>query len=126
MYLIVKNRPFNDSAIVLLLNKNNFAYTNLWKFKLSINFRADFFCKRRFILRINMKIIANKFFMTMLFLLGSFVLFAGPTPPPPNFKKPPPPPGLPIDEDILTLVVFAVLFGIYFIYNHNIKTKTPI
>jgi len=72
-----------------------------------------------------MKIIANKFFMTTLFLLGSFVLFAGPTPPPPNFKKPPPPPGLPIDENILILIIIAILFGIYIIYNHNIKAKTP-
>jgi hypothetical protein len=72
-----------------------------------------------------MKIIANKFFMTALFFLGSIVLFAGPTPPPPNFKRPPPPPGLPIDDSILILVAIAILFGIYIIYNHNIKTKTP-
>ncbi len=45
MYLIVKNSRFNDWAIVLLLNKNNFAYTILWKIKLSINFRASFFHK---------------------------------------------------------------------------------
>jgi hypothetical protein len=72
-----------------------------------------------------MKIIANKFFITTLFLLGSFVLFATPKPPPPNFKKPPPPPGLPIDENLYVLILIAVLFGIYFIYNHNTKAKTP-
>jgi hypothetical protein len=72
-----------------------------------------------------MGIIANKFFVTVLFLLGSIVLFAGPTPPPPNFKKPPPPPGLPIDDNFLMFVIIALLFGIYIISNHNIKTKTP-
>lgn len=73
-----------------------------------------------------MKIIANKFFITTLFLLGRFVLFAGPSgPPPPAFKKPPPPPGLPIDDSVFLVLIFAVVFGIYSIYNHNIKTKTP-
>lgn len=72
-----------------------------------------------------MKINANKFFVTTLFLLGSFALFAGPTPPAPNFKKPPPPPGLPIGENVLILVIIAVFFGIYIIYNHKINTKTP-
>lgn len=72
-----------------------------------------------------MVIIANKLFVTALFLLGSVVLFAGPTPPPPNFKKPPPPPGLPIDDSILLFAIIAVLFGINIIYNHRIKQKTP-
>ena len=34
--------------------------------------------------------------------------------------------GLPIDENILVLLFVAVLFGMYIIYNHNIKIKTPI
>jgi hypothetical protein len=72
-----------------------------------------------------MKIITNKFLITMLCFLGSFVAFAGPTPPAPTHKKPPPPPGLPIDENILIVLLIAILLGIYIIYKHNIKTKTP-
>ena len=33
--------------------------------------------------------------------------------------------GLPIDENIYMIVLFAILFGIYIIYRHNLKTKTP-
>ena len=73
-----------------------------------------------------MKIIANKFFIIMIYLLGVSNAFAAPHPPPPTGKKPPPPPGLPIDENILVLLFVAVLFGMYIIYNHNIKIKTPI
>lgn len=58
--------------------------------------------------------------------MGVSVAFAGPTPPAPTHKKPPPPPGLPIDENIYVIVLFAILFGIYIIYRHNLKTKTPI
>ena len=46
-------------------------------------------------------------------------------PPPPPYKKPPPPPKLPVDENIYVLVIVAVLLGTYIIYNHMIKTKTP-
>ena len=73
-----------------------------------------------------MKVIAKKYFIMMIYLLGISNAFAANHPPPPTFKKPPPPPGLPIDENILILVMFAVLFGIYNIYKYNIKTKTPI
>lgn len=72
-----------------------------------------------------MKIIANKFFILMIYLIGISNSFAAPHPPPPNGRRPPPPPGLDIDENILFLLFIAVLFGIYIIYNHNIKTKTP-
>ena len=75
---------------------------------------------------LNMKIIANKFFITLICLLCVSFVFAGPNPPPPTHKKPPPPPGLPIDEHIYMIVVFVILFGIYTIYRHNLKTKTPI
>lgn len=73
-----------------------------------------------------MKIIANKLFIVVIYLLGVSNAFAAPHPPPPTGKKPPPPPGLPIDENILILLIIAVLFGIYIIYNYHIKTKTPI
>lgn len=73
-----------------------------------------------------MKIIANKFFINLICLLGVSVVFAGPTPPSPNHKKPPPPPGLPIDGNLYIIVLLAILFGIYIIYRHNLKTKkTP-
>jgi hypothetical protein len=73
-----------------------------------------------------MKIIANKFFIIMIYLLGIVNTFAAPHPPPPNGKRPPPPPGLPIDENILIVLFVALLLGIYIIYNHSIKIKTPI
>ena len=72
-----------------------------------------------------MKIIANKFFILTIYLLGVSDAFAAPHPPPPTGKKPPPPPGLPLDENIIILLMIALLFGIYIIYNHSIKTKTP-
>ncbi len=37
-----------------------------------------------------------------------------------------PPPGLPIDENIFILIIIALLFGVYVIYSHRLKTKTPI
>ena len=47
----------------------------------------------------------------------------GSGPPSPTGKKPPPPPGLPIDDNIIGLVVVALLFGFYVIYIHSLKTK---
>ena len=47
----------------------------------------------------------------------------GPPAPSPTGKKPPPPPGLPIDENIMILVVIALLFGMYIIYKHSVKRK---
>ena len=73
-----------------------------------------------------MKIIANKLFITVMYFISILNAFAVPHPPPPTGKRPPPPPGLPIDENILILVMMAVLFGIYIIYNYNAKAKTPI
>lgn len=70
-----------------------------------------------------MKIIVNKFLMTLICLMGISNAFAKPNPPAPTFKKPPPPPGLPIDENIYVFLLIAVLFGIYIIYKHNIKNR---
>ena len=72
-----------------------------------------------------MKIIANRLYITLIYLLGIFIAFAKPRPPEPNYKVPPAPPGAPIDDNILFLLLIAVLFGIYIIYKQNIKTKTP-
>ena len=75
---------------------------------------------------LNMKFIANKYLFILTYLIGTSNTLAKPNPPAPTFKKPPPPPGLPIDENLYVLLVIAVLFGIYIIYRHNLKTKTPI
>jgi hypothetical protein len=63
----------------------------------------------------------------MIFVLGMINAFAAnPAPPSPvGRRRPPPPPGLPIDENILTMMLVALLFGIYIIYNFKIKQKTP-
>jgi hypothetical protein len=73
-----------------------------------------------------MKIVVSKFLILVVFLLGILDAFSAPGPPMPNGKKPPPPPGLPIDENLIVLFLIAILFGIYIIYNHKLKTKTPI
>ncbi len=73
-----------------------------------------------------MKIIASRFLIIMICLLGVSGMFAVPHPPAPTYKKPPPPPGLPIDENLLLLFLFAIILAAYIIYRHNIKTKTPI
>ncbi|NGY36453.1 hypothetical protein FQU23_002890 [Flavobacterium sp. XN-5] len=84
-----------------------------------------------------MKVMLDRFFLLLVFLAGAFCSFAakGKEPPQPNpagknnsalttFSGPgPPPPGLPIDENILILIIIALLFGIYIIYNHRLKTK---
>jgi hypothetical protein len=63
----------------------------------------------------------------MIFVLGMINAFAAnPAPPSPvGRRRPPPPPGLPIDENIWTMMLVALLFGIYIIYNFKIKQKTP-
>jgi hypothetical protein len=52
----------------------------------------------------------------------------GPPAPSPTGKAPPSPPVLvvPIDENIVILMIMALLFGIYIIYINALKTKTPI
>ena len=75
-----------------------------------------------------MKILPNKFYLFIAFLFGTLCAIAGNPPPVPNpagRRKPPPPPGLPIDENIFILIIIALLFGMYIIYSHRLKTKTP-
>lgn len=53
----------------------------------------------------------KKILASILFVSISFVCVAqGGQPPPPT---PPPPPGLPIDDALPVLFVFALIFGIY-------------
>ena len=75
-----------------------------------------------------MKLVSNKFFTLIIFIYGAFFAIAGnpPVPNPAGKKKPPPPPGLPIDENVIFLLMAVIVFGIYIIYKHQIKTKTPI
>jgi hypothetical protein len=73
-----------------------------------------------------MKFFKSVFFTLMIFVLGMINAFAAnPAPPSPAGKRVPPPPGLPIDENIWTMMLVALLFGIYIIYNFKIKQKTP-
>jgi len=75
-----------------------------------------------------MTIKLNKLYFIFIFLFGIVDLFAGPGgsgPPAPTAKKPPPPPGLTIDDNG-SLLILAMLLGIYFIYRYQQKTKTPI
>ncbi len=76
-----------------------------------------------------MAIKRNRFYFILIFLLGIVDIFAGPGgsgPPAPTARKPPPPPGLTIDENNISVLIFAILFGIYIIYCNRLKTKTPI
>lgn len=73
-----------------------------------------------------MKTIADKLFFVIIYLFGVTISFAAPHPPSPGSKKPPSPPGLPIDENLSVVLVMAILFGIYMIYNFQLKTKAPI
>jgi hypothetical protein len=74
-----------------------------------------------------MKIFLNKSFNTVILLLFSTSGFAGPTPPAPmapsGIGDPPP---LPIDENLVILVLIALLFGLHTIYRHKLNRKTPI
>ena len=77
-----------------------------------------------------MNILPNKFYLFIAFLFGTFFAIAGspgfPEPNPSGRRKPPPAPGLPIDENICILIIIALIFGMYVIYSHKLKTKTPI
>ena len=73
-----------------------------------------------------MKIIKKIILSLFMFLYGVVDMFCKTDGPPlPSNKKPPGPPKLPVDENIYVLLIIALFFGIYIIYNHKIKTKTP-
>jgi hypothetical protein len=66
--------------------------------------------------------IVQKNALCFILLFFSIIAKGGPPPPP----APPPPPLLPINENIYIVMIIALLFGIYIIYNNRLKTKTPI
>ena len=78
-----------------------------------------------------MKTIVNIFFIVIAFLLGTVDTVSKNNPPPPNangkinngLPPPPPPPTTPIDENLSVLLIIAIMFGIYIIYNQTIKIK---
>ncbi|MBF7091131.1 hypothetical protein IUY40_06225 [Flavobacterium sp. ALJ2] len=73
-----------------------------------------------------MKIISQRFLIVLMVLLGSISAFAAPAPPAPKFIPPPPgDPPLPIDENLVFLFIVALSFGVYSIYKHKLKQKTP-
>ena len=71
-----------------------------------------------------MKITKKIILTVLMFLYGVLDMFCKTDDPPPP-PAPPPPPGLPIDENIYMLLIVALFLGIYIIYNHKLKTKTP-
>lgn len=73
-----------------------------------------------------MKTIVCRFLIFFITLFSVIDGYAAPSPPMPGAKRPPPPPGLPIDENILVLLIMAIVFGIYIICKHQLKTKAPI
>jgi hypothetical protein len=72
-----------------------------------------------------MKIITNRFFVAIIYLLGISTAFAQ-NPPVPSNGVPPPPPAPPIDENLFVLLIMALFLGVYTIYKHQKKTKIPI
>lgn len=78
---------------------------------------------------IRMKNKTVSFRITILCLFLNAMVYSAPPPPPPPpapTDGPPPPLGFPIDENIMVVVVLAVIFGLYIVYKHHLKQKTPI
>jgi hypothetical protein len=75
-----------------------------------------------------MRIVSNKIFVLIAFLLGVvYDMAAAPKgPPSPTAKtKKPIPPGFSIDENIYILLIGALLLGVYMIHKNKLKIKTP-
>ncbi len=77
-----------------------------------------------------MKVVQRVFFTLILFMLCVCNVIAKEPPPPlPNGRTAkvmaPPPPVLSVDENIYTMMLLALFFGIYIIYSFKLKQKTP-
>ncbi|WP_415034748.1 PID-CTERM protein-sorting domain-containing protein [Flavobacterium sp.] len=69
-----------------------------------------------------MRIVPNKI-LSGFAMLTTSIAFAGPTgPPPPGV---PPPPGLPVDGGIVLLLIAALSYGLYKVYQFKKNKKTP-
>lgn len=73
-----------------------------------------------------MKIVQKNALCFIFFFFSIFNVIAKESPPSPTYRKPVTPPLLPIDENIYIVMIIALLFGIYIIYNNRSKSKTPI
>ena len=75
-----------------------------------------------------MKIIVNKFLIIVLFLFGTLLkLQAGPPSPCPGGNPcPPSTPKVPIDDNLIVLLIIGLFFGIRAIYKHRLKTKASV
>ncbi|MNS54308.1 hypothetical protein D3C72_870920 [compost metagenome] len=79
-----------------------------------------------------MRIVSNKYFVLIAFLLGvgraMVVTAKTPKAPPEPDVSPmsqPIPPGFSIDENIYILLIGALLLGVYMIHKNKLKIKTP-
>ncbi len=80
-----------------------------------------------------MKVSLKIFFYSTVLLFSTVDVSAKATPPqpPPTGRMaatntPPPPPGLPIDQDVVVLLIIASLYGIYVIYSFSKKVKASV
>ena len=67
-----------------------------------------------------MKTIVNKSFVLVIYLLSLVNVYAQTLPPP---GEGPLPGEVPIDENLLALLIIAIIFGMYTIYSQSIKAK---
>jgi hypothetical protein len=62
-----------------------------------------------------MKIFGSSVIFVFAMLLPVDQCFAAPAPPQPS---PPPPPGLPIDNGLVVLILAALIYGLFKVYQH--------
>jgi hypothetical protein len=70
-----------------------------------------------------MKIFSKKNLFVIFSVFSCITVFAQDPPPP---TPPPPPPGLSIDQDVVVLLLFALLYGIYTVCRFHVKGKDSI
>ena len=66
-----------------------------------------------------MKTSVNIFFVLVIYMLSLVNVYAQALPPPEG----PLPGEVPIDENLLALLIIAIVFGMYTIYSQSIKAK---
>lgn len=68
-----------------------------------------------------MKILINKFLIVVLFFFSAIVNAQPPCP-----GCPPGPPDVPIDDNLIVLLLIGLSFGVYTIYKYKLKTKASV